>query len=70
MLDWDKLGVDESAESGDEYLKKIREWEDDNDDDLHITELYAEGLSQGIAYELWWAEPGPKVSRRSQVDNG
>jgi SPP1 family phage portal protein len=42
-------------ESEDErYEEIIARWEDDNEDDIEISELYQQAISHGKAYELFW----------------
>ena len=43
--------TDEWDKRDDEYNQIIKDWRDYNDDDLHISEMVTEAMSQGAAYE-------------------
>jgi SPP1 family phage portal protein len=45
--------VDEEQSETD-YPYIIDRWQKENNDDLEVSELYVEALSQGVSYELFW----------------
>lgn len=40
------------------YNNMIQTWQENNEDDLHISELYTKMLTHGKSYELFWTVPG------------
>lgn len=64
---WDNKATDldeGEANAEDEYVELRRQIDEHNKADLLNSELYAEALSQGIAYELHW------ISDEMELDNG
>ena len=48
------LVATETLDEDDPFIEYMRSMDDYNDTDLEISELYEEGIKQGVSYEIWW----------------
>ncbi len=44
------------------YNDIVKYWQESNDDNIEISELYQKMLGHGAAYEIWWTEEDEKFS--------
>jgi SPP1 family phage portal protein len=52
----------DAPDPNDPFIQYMKEMDDYNETDIEISELYEEGIKQGVSYEIWWTSDNLKLS--------